>query len=193
MSYNVIYKLDQDTHPGEYHHTESSLQQESPKQPIHNFSVYEEIDNDPKLSSTEKINKKIKYQNRVDFSPELKKHGLEQYANNINHYTAQTINLQKQQELEYGIIVNEETYNNHYYYHIGYIRNEDENRPSGYNTVKLGFVLRSSLQYHQPDRIWNIPSYRVRSDDNSKFIKDINQLFVMLKQEKPSQGFRVYV
>ena len=143
------------------------------------WSVYEEIDNNPNITEKEKINKKIKYQNKVDFSHELRKHNLEEYADRINHYTTEMINWEKQQ---YGIIVDEDTYNNHHY-HIGYRRLEDVSRPSGYNTVMLGFAQRSALTYFQPGRKFTNPTYRVELDENSGFIRDINRLYEMLEYD----------
>lgn len=144
------------------------------------WSVYEEIDNLPNISEKEKINKKIKYQNKVDFSRELRKHNLEEYADRINHYTTEMINWEKQQ---YGIIVyDEDTYNNHHY-HIGYRRLEDFSRPSGYTTVILGFSRRSALKCFQPGGKFSNPTYRVELDENSGFIRDINRLYEMLEYD----------
>lgn len=162
-------QLEQTVHPKQNYHSDQNRltnnniidlpNQINPVNPI--SSIYEKIDNRLDLSNKEKTNRKIKYQNIVDFFPELKARGFGQYAKDINHYTTEIIWPKYQ---IYGVIVDEPTYNK-YLYHVSYRRRENSSRPSGYETVMLGFVHKSQLEYYPPDNISNKPSYRVEIKD----------------------------
>ena len=115
----------------------------------------------------------IYHQNKKNMDDKLSEKGLLEIRETIYHYTSETTIPNRR---EYGIIVDEDKYNNYQYY-MGYSRYEDDSEQSGYGTKILGFAYKSDLTYFPPDRISPNPTYRVLSSDKSKFRDNIDELY----------------